>query len=415
MITVAEALELVRSNTRPLEVEHRPLEEACGLVLAEDVVSPVDIPFFTNSAMDGYAVRSADLAHPHSETGVELAVRWQVKAGDAPSFTVGRGECARIMTGAMLPAGADAVVRREDAVEKGGRVWIRRRVEKGDNVRRKGEEVAAGQKVLRRGEPVTPAAAGLLAEMGVARPAVHRNPRVTVVVTGDEVAAPGEPLEAGKVRDANTYTLRTALECEGFEVAATYRVGDDPVALADRLAEGLARADVLLVTGGVSVGDYDFVKGSLERLGVEPLFWRVAQKPGKPLYFGRRDGKLVFGLPGNPGSALVCYYVYVREALWRMRGLDGVAARELEAVLDGEVRKAAGRTQFVFARIVGGEGGVRVVPAAKQGSNMLCSLITSDALVVAPAEETHLRRGVRVRVVVLPGLGCAARWGGRSL
>ncbi len=402
MITAEEARRLILENTGLLEPIELALTEAKGYVLAQDVISTVNLPNFTNSAMDGYAVKSENTKEANETNPISLKVIGIVRAGDFPKFTIGEGEAAKIMTGAPIPDGADSVVMVEYTEEEDRFVKVKRSVDPGENIRYEGEEIKKGEIGLEKGVHLNSASIGFIAELGLSKILVHRKPRVALVVTGEEVVGPDEELRPGKIRDTNSLTLQSALSQELVEFKFMGRARDEVSDIKRKIENGLEWCDVLLVTGGVSVGDYDYVKEVLEKLAVKGLFWRVAQRPGGPLFFGKKDDKLVFGLPGNPASSLVCFYEHVRPALRKMAGKKDLFLLEFEALLMEEIRKKPDKILFLRGYIEKKDDTFRVRPAGGQGSHMLKSFALSNCLIVVPQEVNHLPPQSRVKVHLLP-------------
>ena len=395
MISVHEALRIVCDATAVLGAERLSLLAALGRVAAEDVVSGRAVPAAPNSAMDGYAVRHADLARVPARLRI-IAVE---PAGSVVGETITAGTAVKLFTGSVVPRGADTVVRREDTEEREGEVVVQRAPARGANIRDTGEDIRPGQVVVATGNVLGPADLGVLASVGRAAIAVHQRPRVVIVATGSELVEVDETPGAGQVVNSNAYTLAAAVRETGGEPTVLPIVRDDPGMIREALATGL-RADVLLTSGGVSVGDLDFVKEELTAVGVEQLFWKVAQKPGKPLVFGRHAHGLVFGLPGNAVSALVCFYVYVRPALRRLQGHRRLHLPVVEATLGASVRKATGLTEFLRVRLEHGRDGPVATAFGSQSSGVLTAL-GGAALLVGPAERSELAAGERYPVIVL--------------
>lgn len=400
MIGVREALDLVLRDLPLLDPEPVALTDALDRVLAEDVHSDRDVPSFRNSAMDGYAVRAADTRGAGSAP-VTLRVLEVIGAGKVPSQEIQPGTASQIMTGAVVPELADAVVKVEDTQARAdGTVTINCEVSPGRNVRLPGEDVREGDLVLQAGRYLRPADIGLLASLGCAEVCVRRRPAVAVLATGDELVDVTEPLTPGKVVNSNAYMLAAAVRDSGGVARVFDIVADTPGALREAFAEALA-ADVVLSTGGVSMGVFDLVRETLASLGVEERFWKVAQRPGKPLTFGRRDKTLVFGLPGNPVSSLVCFYLYVRPALRAMLGLAKLHLPAVDAVADEDFKVAQGLTEFVRCTLAGGRGDYRVRPTGSQSSGVLRSMSLGDALLVSPPGSGVIKQGDAVRVILL--------------
>lgn len=398
MLSVGEALDEIVRVVQVLGAERVGLFAAVSRVLAEDVRSLRDVPGFANSAMDGFAVRHVDLAM----LPARLHITGVTAAGATSLATVRVGEAVKIMTGAPVPLGADTVVRVEDTREEGGDVVVDLAPANGSNIRLPGEDVQSGDIVLERGKRLTPADIGLASSVGKALLLVHRRPRVAILSTGNELVEADEPVALGQIVNSNAYALSAAVtEAGGVPV---------PLAIARDTREDIraafleaARADAILSTGGVSVGELDYVKGVMDEIGVERVFWKVAQKPGKPLTFGTLDGRPYFGLPGNPVSSLVCFYLYVRPALRRMMGLDALHLPTAEARLGQDLKKSKGMTEFIRCRLETENGSLIATSTGSQSSAVLHSMSRGQALIVAPADEVMLRAGSMVRVILIDG------------
>ncbi|MCH7950824.1 MAG: molybdopterin molybdotransferase MoeA [Candidatus Dadabacteria bacterium] len=402
VLTVEEAKELVIGNTTVLETTEVLLGECPGLVLAQDIISPIDLPMFTNSAVDGYALKSSDIVGAGQTGPVKLEVISTIRAGEYPSFSLGPGECAKIMTGAPVPKGADSVVMIEDTEEKEGILRIMKVVRPKDHMRFQGEEIQKGEVAIESGVELNTAAVGFIAEMGIKKIKVYRKPKLAVVVSGEELAGPDEDLVPGKIRDSNSIILSTVLSQDNTELLSVEHVKDEIPDIKKKLIKAIERCDVVIITGGVSVGEYDYVKGVLEEIGVQRIFWRVSQRPGGPLYFGKKENTLVFGLPGNPASVLVCYFEYVRAALNKMIGKEDFFLFQVEAILTEEIRKTPGKTNFVRGRLTIKDSEYHVKPSGAQGSHILKSFALSNCLIVFPKDETHLQILSKVSVHILP-------------
>lgn len=358
--------------------------------------------------MDGFAVRAADVTAASRERPVRLRILETVGAGMVPSHAVGSGTAIRIMTGALMPDGADAVVRVEDATDAGEQVEVRVAVSGGANVRHPGEDVRAGELVLSPGRLLRPADIGLLASLGYAMVRVTRRPRVGILATGDELVEIGQPLRPGQIVNSNAHTIAAAVEEAGGEPFVLGIVRDRPELIRAAFAEAF-HADVALSTGGVSAGAFDYVRGILSDLGYEERFWQVAQKPGKPLTFGIRGETLVFGLPGNPVSSLVCFYLYVLPALRTMTGVDAVHLPTVPALMAERVPKAAGVTEFIRCTLDGPPENYRARSTGTQSSAVLRSLSLGDGLIIGPPDTSVLEAGTKVRVLTLaPHAGSSA-------
>jgi molybdopterin molybdotransferase len=396
MPTFEEARDLILRNVFPLGAERVSLTEAWGRILAEDAAAPWDLPREDNTAMDGYAVRSADCAGP-----AVLRVAGYNPAGAAGAPRVDGGCAIRIMTGAPIPEGADAVVPLEDAEEAGDSIRTREPVRPGAHIRCRGEDVKAGQKVIAAGTALRPPEIGMLASLGKVFVAVHRRVRVAVLSTGDELVEPGEPLLPGAVVNSNSLSLAAAIREAGGVPVLTGIARDDRESLRRKLADGLAAADALVTSAGVSAGDKDLVRDVLSELSVREIFWRVSIRPGSPVAFGLREAKPVFALPGNPVSSMVTFEVFVRPALRKMMG-DAVPVRPpVKAVLAEPVRKKAGRVLFLRVRIGLENGEIVARSAGDQHTGILRTMVASDGLAVLPEDRTAFEAGEKVDVHLL--------------
>jgi molybdopterin molybdotransferase len=399
VIDMEQAWALIAGAARPLPAEIRPLRDAVGRVAAEPVRSPLDLPGFDRSAMDGYAVRAADTA-PGSPP---LVVVGAVAAGEDPGIAIGTGQAAGITTGAAIPVGADAILRIEDAAhDEEGRIVATGPVEAGTSIRRRGEDVRAGDALAEAGDVITLGRLAALASAGVAGLTVRRAARVHLLTTGDELVAAGTPLAPGQIHDSNGPVLAELARRAGAEVVDHGAAPDDPEAIAARVRAALGEADVLLISGGVSVGAHDHVKPVLSAEGVDELFWRVRLKPGKPLFCGTRGETFVFGLPGNPLSVVVCYLAFVEPLLRLMHGEPATGLRLQPGRLAADARADDGRTTFLTATLRPGDDGVlEATPTRRQGSHMTGALAEADGFVVAPHDSGSLRAGDPVGVLPL--------------
>jgi molybdopterin molybdotransferase len=393
LLSLQDALAAILDRAQPLESETVPLAEAAGRVVAETALATVDLPPFPSSAMDGFALRSAD-------TPGRLPIVAHVAAGVPAPRALEAGEAMGIATGGVVPEGADAVVPIENVVQDGNDVEVAAHVGGGDNVRCRGGDVVAGGPVVLRGVRVGPAQIGALAAAGVEHVVCTRRPRVVVLATGTELRRPGQPLGPGEVYEANGLLLAAVLAAAGADVEILPTVADDDAAHRAALERGLA-ADVLVTSGGVSVGPHDLVRRILGELGVEEVFWRVAVKPGKPVAFGVRGRTLVFGLPGNPVSSLVSAEVFVRPALLALQGASSPGPVYFAGRLAATVRRNGSRDEFVRARVTTAGDGVTLEPVTGQESHMIARSAGADALVLAPRGEGELAAGETVRYLLL--------------
>jgi len=394
----AAVLELLR----PLPTREVPLGDALGCVLADDVTAAEDLPPFANSAMDGFAVRAADLAGASDRGPIALEVTGEVFAGTARLPTVQAGGAARIMTGGPLPPGADAVVPVEQATVDGDAVRIRLAPGERQFVREAGEDVRAGAVVLERGQVLDPAAVGMLASVGRRLVPVHPKPRVTVVSTGDELVDPGDPLGPGQIRDSNSWLLVAQARAAGADAFRCGKLRDDPEALRRGFALAAAEGDLVLTSGGVSVGERDYTKQVLAELG-DVRSVRVAMQPGMPQAFGFAAGTPLYGLPGNPVSCFVVFEVLVRPALRRLAGHpdDRLDRPRVVARLGEPVRSPPGKVSFLRVRLQVGDDGLVATLTGHQGSGVLSSCVAADGLAVVPAAQRELDAGAAVQVVLL--------------
>jgi molybdopterin molybdotransferase len=400
---VADHLSDILSVVRPLSPLDVQLLDAHGCVLAEDVVAPWPLPQFDNSAMDGYAVRAEDLRDASDDTPVELPVVVDIAAGETQLNAIGPGLAARIMTGAPMPAGADAVVPVEQTDGGTVRVRVSLAPASGRHLRRIGEDVEAGDTVLTAGTFLGAAQIGLLAAVGKERVRVRPRPRVVVISTGRELVEPGLPLELGQITDSNSFLLTTAAREAGAVAFRVPPVPDDEGALLGRIEDQLVRADVVVTSGGVSAGAYDVVKQVLSELGTV-TFEKVAMQPGMPQGFGTvgEEATPIFTLPGNPVSAFVSFEVFVRPAIRKMLGVSRLHRPSVKAVLQSTLRSPEGKRQFARARwSPAPDGSYLVTPLAGQASHMLADLANANALIVVPEQMTEVEAGQVVDTVLL--------------
>jgi molybdopterin molybdotransferase len=394
LISIDEALELVLGRARPLSPESIALGDAAGRVLSEDAPARVDLPPFPSSAMDGFAVRAED-------TPGRLRVVARIPAGAPATRTLGPGEAMGIATGGVVPEGADAVVPIEYVVEHDNEVEVPAAVALGASVRPRGGDVRTGDPVVLAGARLGSAQLGALAAAGIDSVACVRRPRASVLVTGSELRRPGEPLGPGQVYEANGVILQASLAAAGAAVGRSETVADDPAQHRRALEQGL-QGDVLVTSGGVSVGPHDLVRHVGADLGVEEVFWGVAVKPGKPVWFGVRGATLVFGLPGNPVSSLVGFELFVRPAVLALQGLSEPRPEYLVGTLGQALRRNPGRDELVRARTEAGRGdGVVLEPLSGQESHMIARAAAADALVRVPRGEGELAAGSAVRYLRL--------------
>ena len=405
-VSVAEARELILGSVPRLGTETVGLGEGSGRVLAEEIRAGIQIPPADNSAMDGYAVRAADVA----AVPALLEVVEDLPAGKRSQRKLGAGEAARIMTGAALPEGADAVVLVEDTAVEGARVRIHKSASLGQHVRRAGEDVRPGLLVAEPGEILRAPLVGMLAALGRSVVAVRARPRVAVLATGDELVEPDRLRDDGRIVSSNSWALCAGLRELGAEPVYLGIAPDEPDEIERRFRAALG-CDAVISTGGVSVGDRDWIKQVLVGLGGQMRLWRIAMKPGAPLAFVMVGSRPVFGLPGNPVSTLVTFEQFVRPALLRMMGHEKVFRPVASARLDADYQKPAGRAHFVRVNLERRGGELWARESGEQGSNILLALVRADGLAFVPAETTRLARGESVAVQLLHSADLAAEPG----
>lgn len=389
-LSAAEAQHCILQAVSALDNETVPLTRALGRVLAEDVFANRDQPPYDVSAMDGFALRSEDLDY----VPVMLSIIEDIKAGDMPQKSVRIGQCARIMTGAPLPAGADAVLRVEDTtVLSDAQVQINASVSSGNDIRRQGESMRDGDVILPVGTEISAGAVGLLAMVKRHSVSVYRHPRVAILSTGDELEGLDEPVDPHKIPDANSYALMAQLQALGIEPTLLGIARDDPKELALFLERGLMY-DVLLVSGGTSVGVHDYVRPTIEALGVNMHFWRVAIRPGHPLAFGTTEQTAVFGLPGNPVSSMVCFEEFVLPALRKMMSHPRLFRRSIHAHLAHPIKHRPGRTEYVRVHLTRDKLGNHLAhDTGTQSSGVLKSMASADGLLIVPAHSSGMAAG----------------------
>lgn len=393
------AAERVLSRVGRASAESVRLDAALGRVLARDVASADDVPAFDNSAMDGFALRSADVARSSQQAPAELRIVGESRAGRPYESTLESGQATGISTGAMLPQGADTVLRVEDAQLAGDRLFVAAPLAHGKEVRRAGEDMRAGDIVLAAGMRLGPAELGVAASTGVANLECARMPSVAVVITGDELVDPPGELGPGQIRNTNGYAVPAQVRNAGGRLQRVARAGDDRAATIAELERALA-ADVVVVTGGVSVGPHDHVRPAFAALGVEQVFWGIALRPGHPTFFGTRGDTLCFGLPGNPVSAMITFHLFVRPALSKMQGAP-VDDRRVRAVFEADYPKRPGRAHVLRCTLAAHDDGWHVRPTKAQGSHVLTSMVGAQALAYLEVERGDVCAGERVEIEIL--------------
>ena len=392
-----EAVRLVQKNTTHLPVVRMPLMDARGLALAEDVLARFDSPPFDNSAVDGYAVRSVD-----AEAGRTFRVVDEAPAGRPAQKKVGEGEAVKIFTGGLIPEGADAVVMVESTSGWGEEFELRKAAGPGNNLRGTGEDVREGDLILRAGTEIGAPEIALAATQGYGELSVYPRPKVVVLSTGTELVEPGtRELTPGEIFDSNSFALLAQARETGAEARRVAAASDDADVLRNAMEEAMESADVVVTSGGVSVGEKDLVKSTLLYLGVEQVFWGIKLKPGKPVFFGTRDDARFFGLPGNPVSAMVCFELFVRPALIKMMGLKDARRPRIEVYFDEDVENKFGRMHAMRVTLTRTERGWRAESVGAQGSGLVSSLTKADALALIGPESEGVRAGEPLEAIVL--------------
>ncbi|MBI4688326.1 MAG: molybdopterin molybdotransferase MoeA [Nitrospirae bacterium] len=405
MVTVNEALDIILNSTGALSSETVPLTELLGRTLSEDIFSNTDIAPFDNSGMDGYALIASDTKDASPETPRTLDVIEELRAGTISSLIVKSGQAIKIMTGAPIPQGADSVIMVEDTEKlevrsQKSEVKIFKEAKLGDNIRKAGEDIKKGDLVIKKGTLLGPAHIGILASLGISKIKVTKKPFVAVIATGDELIDVKEETSLGKLHTSNTYTLYSqVLNCGGTP-ANIGIARDNPVDIEEKIKSAL-KCDVIVTSGGVSMGDYDFVKDVLIKLGGEIKFWKIAMRPGKPVIFGLLNGKPFFGLPGNPVSSMVAFEMFVKPSLMKMSGQKPDNKKEIEAVLQEDIKKKKGLRFFLRAITQWENGSYITKTTGPQGSAILRSMMLANSLIILPEDEEFIKKGAKVTVRLL--------------
>ena len=387
MVTIEEAHKIIKDQQVKLNKETRKLSECLGFSIAEDIKAPFDMPSFDNSAMDGYAL---------SGIFQEYIIIGEVAAGDKKDFKLKSGEAVRIFTGAKVPDNTSAVMMQEKTSVNGNKLTLQQMPKEGQSIRRKGEELTQGQVVFEKGFTITPAGIGLIGSLGVEKVEVYKKPIINLITTGNELIEPGKPRAEGQIYESNSYALASACEQFGFKCGNKKQIQDDFEAIKSGIKESLETTDVLILSGGISVGDYDYVKQALEENGVIEEFYKVFQKPGKPLYFGRKDDNFVFALPGNPASSLTCFYVYVLPFLYQLSGSKKSGLQRFSIPISHDFENKGDRPSFLKAKISNNE--VEILDG--QGSSMILSMAHGNALAFINA-ETSYKKGEKVECLLI--------------
>ena len=402
MISVEEAQKIVlNSGIEPI-VKKLPILESLGLNLAEDIISSDDIPIYDNSAMDGYAVRAIDIKGAEKSYPIRLVLTGEdIPAGKIPKSAVNPGFCMPIMTGASLPKGADSVVKKEDTQGDTASIMIFREIQKGENVRYRGEDIKKGSTVFKKGDRINPGTVGVLASLGKSEVKVFGPPVIGVLATGDELIETSEKLVAGKVRDSNSYSLSAQVKEMGIPYKRFGRAPDDEALLLKKIKKALGECDILLLSGGISAGDYDLVKDTLEGMGARLNFWKVNQKPGKPLAFFEYGNKYIFALPGNPVSVMVCFEMYVRPMIRKSMGACNLFRPVVMAEAIHDFKNKTGRMNFIRAIVENKDGQYFFKSTGMQGSGILTSMARANGIAQFPADRGNVAKGSKVKVYLL--------------
>jgi molybdopterin molybdotransferase len=404
MISVEEAIKLVLDSAQEPEIEKTPLLESLGRVLAQEICAADDIPIYDNSAMDGYAVIANDVKGADESYPVRLVIAGgSIPAGKLPQKKIDPGFCAPLMTGAAIPSGADAVVIKEDVQREGRNILVFREVMQGENIRYRGEDIKKGDIVLKSPEIIGPASIGVLASLGIGEVGTFRPPSAGVIVTGDELIEIDQKLARAKVRDSNSYALSAQIIDAGAGYNRYGIVSDDEKLIKRSIEKALRENDIITISGGTSMGEYDLVRDTLEEMGADLVFWRVNQKPGRSLTLYRLEGKPIFGLPGNPASVMVCFEMYVRPLIRKIMGFKQLFRPLVRAEALHEFRNKKGRT--VFARVIleSKEGRYFFSSTGIKGSGMLTSMVRANAIACFPPDMGDVRKGSIMEVYKL---GC---------
>ncbi len=391
MISITEAISTVKTNVKPLlQSTTKKVEKAGGYLLFNDVHSPINMPPFRQSAMDGYALNLHD--------DLSYTLLGEVKAGDGDTFVLKKGEAVRIFTGAPVPDTANAIMMQEKVASKGKTIAIKEQIPQNHNIRPLGEQVKAGDIALKKGTKLTPAAIGYLISLGITQVSVFKKPNIAIVTTGNELVDPGADLPFGKIYESNSKMLLSALYNLKYYDVTLYKVEDDYNKTVNTLNTAINANDLVMITGGISVGDYDFVGKALKELQVFELFYKVKQKPGKPLFYGKKEDTQIFALPGNPAAALSCFYVYVYIALQKLMHRNDIELPRIKAKSISAFEKKGDRPQFLKGIYT--DGNIEILDG--QNSSMLQTFALSNALVYVPEHVTNIEKGAVTEVIQLP-------------
>ena len=391
-ISVDQALNIIDQSCNPEpQWELKKCDSALGDFTFEAIQSPISMPPFRQSSMDGYALRL------HASKDYEIV--GEIQTGDSNDLPMEKGQAVRIFTGAVVPNLADTIVIQEDVTRDQDRISLEKAIKPNQNIRNIGEQFQMGEILLQQGTLLTPAALGVLSTIGVEKVKVYKKPKLALLVTGNELVSPGKPLEFGQVYESNSIPIKALLNRMGYQCQVIY-IPDDYKMTLSLIDQAASENDMILLSGGISVGDYDFVGKALIELGIEPLFYKVRQRPGKPLFFGKKKNTVFFALPGNPASTLSCFYVYVMQALYRCSGAANVKPRRLKLKMSQAYHKSGERAEFLKAYIEGEY--VHILDG--QSSSMILSFSKANALAYIPEEASHIQKEALIEVFVLPNI-----------
>lgn len=402
MISVKEAQKIVLNAKLRHTAEKLPILEAIGMIMAEDIISSDDIPIYDNSAMDGYAVRTIDVKGADKSYPIRLIIAGEsIPAGKISEARVEPGYCIPIMTGAPMPAGADSVVIKEDTQRDSASVMVFREIKKGENVRYRGEDIKKGNEVFKAGDIVNPASIYALASLGIDKIKVYRAPVIGILATGDELIGINEKLMTGKVRDSNSYLLSAQVKDMNIRFKRYGVVCDDEKLLLKSIKKAVDECEILILSGRISVGEYDLVKEVLDDLGAELIFWRVNQSPGRPLAFFKYDSRFIFGLPGNPASAMICFEIYIRPLIRRFMGYKDLFRPEVDAEAIHDFKNKTGRVNFVRVIVERKQGDYFFKTAGSEEPGILSSMISANGIAYLPPNTGDVKKGSRIKVYLL--------------
>ena len=399
MISAEEAINIIIDHTKILGKEKIFITEALGRVLAQDIYSPYNIPFADNSAMDGYVLKAMDTKGASENNPAKLKLIGTIPAGKIFHGKINSGEACKIMTGGIIPEGADCVARKEICKEENGFVYIYKELKPEKDLRKAGEDIKEGELVLEKGTEITPAVVGVLASIGKSVVYVYKKPKISILISGDEIADIDEPLIKGKVKNSNTYSLIALIKEFGGIPVNCGIIKDNKENLKNAIIENL-NSDIILSTGGVSVGDYDFTKEVIKEVGFNIHFWRLKIKPGKPLLFATYNDKLYFGIPGNPVSTMVVFYQFIMPAILKMQGFNNIFLPKREAILIEEINKKDSRREYIRGILFKKNGKLYVKTTGPQGSGILKSMVKGNCLIEIQEDQLKLEKGSKVIVYI---------------